>query len=225
MRLIKVSFLSLILLINYSMQYSYSQQSISESGVTEWVLSEVFHSGRQGVKILGNPKIIKSQYGDAIRFDGKKDAIFLDESPLFGLEQFTIEILFRPDKKGNTEQRFFHSGEISGDRLLIETRTTAKDWYLDCFIKCGEVSGVLIEPTLLHPLGQWYHIAFVVNKGKLLSYVNGVKELESQIDMTPLGKGQTSIGVRQNELSWFKGAIYNVRINSVALEPKSFMKF
>lgn len=225
MRLIKISLLSLILLNFFPMQYSYSQESMTESGVTEWVLSEILRSGRQGMKILGNPKIIKSQYGDAIRFDGKKDAIFLEEAPLFGLEQFTIEVFFRPDKKGSTEQRFFHSGEISGDRLLIETRTTEKDWYLDSFIKCGEEGETLIEPKLLHPLGKWYHIAFVVNKGKLSSYVNGVKELEGQMNMTSLGKGRTSIGVRQNEISWFKGAIYMVRINPVALEPESFMKF
>ena len=225
MRLIKVSLLSLTFLIIYSMQDSYSQNSNNESGETEWVLSEILRSGRQGMRILGNPKIVKSEFGDAVRFDGKEDAIFLDETPLFGLEQFTIEMLFRPDVKGNFEQRFFHSGEISGDRLLIELRATSKDWYLDSFIKCGEEGETLIEPKLLHPLGKWYHIAFVVNKGKLSSYVNGVNELNGQMNMTPLGMGQTSIGVRQNEISWFKGAIYKVRINPVAIEPESFMKF
>lgn len=224
MQFIKVSLLSLTFLIIYSMQDSYSQNSNNETGETEWVLSEILRSGRQGMRILGNPKIVKSEFGDAVRFDGKKDAIFLDETPLFGLEQFTIEMIFRPDVKGDFEQRFFHSGEISGDRLLIEIRTTSKDWYLDSFIKCGEIGETLIEPKLLHPLGKWYHIAFVVNKGELSSYVNGVKELEGQMKMTPLGKGQTSIGVRQNEISWFKGAIYKVRINPVALEPESFMK-
>jgi hypothetical protein len=49
--------------------------------------------------------------------------------------------------------------------------------------------------------------------------------LESQIKVEPLHGGKTSIGVRQSETSWFKGAIYQIRISPEALNPSQFLKF
>jgi hypothetical protein len=36
---------------------------------------------------------------------------------------------------------------------------------------------------------------------------------------------KTSLGVRHNELSWFKGAIYRFRITPKILNPKQFLKY
>jgi len=41
--------------------------------------------------------------------------------------------------------------------------------------------------------------------------------------MTPIQTGQSSIGVRQNKVSWFKGAIYQLRISPEALSPNDFL--
>lgn len=192
---------------------------------TSWILSDIARLPDNGIRILGHPRTIKCKYGKALKFNGKSDGIFLEQMPLAGLEKFTIEVIFRPDSHGKTEQRFFHCGEVMGDRVLMETRTTPTDWYLDAFIKTGDQQKALINPELLHPLGQWYHVAFVIDRGKLSTYVNGSKELEGQIDMASLRSGKTSIGVRQNEESWFKGAIYKIRISPEALNPVNFMKY
>lgn len=192
---------------------------------TEWILSDIIRSADSGIRATGNPRTIKCKYGKALLFNGKNDGLFLDKMPLAGLEQFTIEVIFRPDRRGKVEQRFFHCGEVRGDRVLMETRTTSTDWYLDAFIITGDQQEALIKPELLHPLGQWYHVAFVVDRGKLATYVNGSKELEGHIDMAPLKSGKTSIGVRQNEESWFKGAINKIRISPEALNPVNFMKY
>lgn len=181
-------------------------------------------SKADGICIAGTPKIVKCKYGKAVLFNGSTDGIFFDKMPLSGMKQFTIEAIIKPDSGGNFEQRFFHCGEIRGNRVLLELRSVQTNWYLDAFIKSGDQQKTLIDSTLLHPLNQWYHIAFVIYNGKLTTFINGNKELEGQIDLAPFQGGKTSVGVRQNEQSWFKGAIYKIRISPDVLNPVNFMK-
>jgi len=192
---------------------------------TEWILASMTDKKSKGLSLRGKPEIVKCKYGKAVAFNGSTDAIFLEKMPLTGLHQFTIEIIIQPQSGGNFEQRFLHCGEIQGDRVLLELRSTQTDWYFDAFIAVGEQKCTLIEPKLLHPLDQWYHLAYVIDNGKLETYVNGKKELEGHIVLTPLKGGKTSVGVRQNEVSWFRGAIYNIRFTMDALTPETFMSY
>ncbi len=189
----------------------------------QWNLAELVAS-KSEVRIAGSPQIIRSKYGKVLEFSGIGDGLFLNETPLTNLKQFTIEAFFMPESGGNFEQRFFHSGEIRGDRVLLEIRTTPTDWYFDAFIQAGDQKMTLIDPKLLHPLDQWCQVAYVVDNGKLSTYINGKKELEATIRFTPIQTGKTSIGVRQNEQSWFKGAIAFIRITPEALSPDKFKK-
>jgi len=190
---------------------------------TDWKLIDLIRKTEEGLQIKGNPGIIKYKTDNAVSFNGSSDAIFLDSMPLAGLEEFTIEVIFRPASGGNFEQRFLHLGEVQDDRVLLELRSTQTNWYFDAFIKAGDNQLALIDPELLHPLDQWVHIAYVIDHGKLNTYVNRKKELSGTIEMTPLKVGKTSIGVRLNEVSWFKGAIYKIRISPEALKPEVFM--
>jgi hypothetical protein len=90
-------------------------------------------------------------------------------------------------------------------------------------VKQDDEQCTLIDPALLHPLDQWYHVAYVIDHGKLVTYVNGKKELEGSVVLTPLKGDKTSIGVRQNRVSWFKGAIYKIKITPGILIPGEFM--
>lgn len=197
--------------------------SEKEDHRTDWKLSDLIGKTTEGLQIRGNPGIVKYKSNEAVSFNGSSDAIFLESMPLTGLEQFTIEVILRPAGGGNFEQRFLHCGEVQGDRVLLELRSTLTEWYLDAFIKVGDKQVVLIDPGLLHPLDQWVHVAYVVDHGQLETFVNRKKELAGKIEMTPLRVGKTSIGVRQNEVSWFKGAIYKIRISPRALKPDDFM--
>ncbi|MBV5314649.1 MAG: LamG domain-containing protein [Prolixibacteraceae bacterium] len=188
----------------------------------QWNIAELVAS-KSEVRIAGNPQIIESKYGKVIEFNGIGDGLFLTDTPLADLKQFTIEVLFYPESGGNFEQRFFHTGEIRGDRVLLEIRTTATDWYFDAFVQSGNQKMTLIDPTMLHPINQWVHVAYVVDHGKLYTYINGQKELEGSIKFSPIQTGKTSIGVRLNEQSWFKGAISQIRISPKALKPKEFL--
>jgi len=196
--------------------------SISSKAI-EWKFSELIRSKNVGICIDGDPQLIDCKFGKAILFNGSTDGLFLNQMPLKGLEQFTIEAIIKPDSGGKFEQRFFHCGEIRGDRVLLELRSIQTNWYLDAFIKSGDQQKTLIDSTKLHPLNQWFHIAFVNDHGKLTTFINGKWELESLIDLVPLLGGATSIGVRQNEQSWFKGAIYKIRISPMALNPADFL--
>lgn len=203
-----------------------SSTSKAHSLVWDSTLSEI-KAGMAGFSISGKPKIIKSPYGNAILFNGIDDAFFLENNPLNGLSSFTIEAIIRQDADGPEEQRFLHIGGSDSDRLLLETRTTKENtWYLDTFILCGESKKAVIEPTLVHPTGKWYHVVLTLDeKGKMTNYINGKKELEGEVIYKPINSGTMSFGARQNKISWFKGAIYKIRISRVVLEPKEFMAF
>lgn len=218
-------FLSLILLFLFS-RCNYIKNTIGQNEFgNEWILSEIFQSADKGVKIVGNPQVIACKYGDAMLFNGKTDGIFLNTMPLSDLSRFTVEAIVRPDSEGNFEQRFLHCGEVDGNRLLLEIRTTSTDWYFDAFIKSGDQQKALIDEQLLHPLDQWYHVAFVVDKRKQTTYINGKEELSSDLSYAPLHEGKSSLGVRQNEVAWFKGAIYKIKFSPNALNPEDFMNY
>jgi len=53
-------------------------------------------------------------------------------------------------------------------------------------------------------------------------FVNGELELSRPIEFAPQQPGRTSIGVRINEVSWFKGAIREIRFTPRGLSPEEF---
>jgi hypothetical protein len=193
------------------------------SGVLEWRLGEFRVSPPPGLSRAGNPRLVDSPYGKAMAFDGKADAFFLATNPLEGLRSFTVEVIMRPDARGPKEQRFLHIGQPHADRMLIETRLTDDgQWYLDTYLQSGQSNKTLKDENLLHPVGKWYHVALVVDDGKMANYVNGKVELEGNLDFDPINTGETSIGVRLNRIFWFKGTIYTVLITPRALKPDEF---
>jgi hypothetical protein len=164
--------------------------------------------------------------GQAVQFDGKEDALFLNANPLIGLQAFTIEIVFRPDTNGSHEQRFLHIGEVKEERFLVELRVAQDSlWYLDAFLKSGDSGQVLVDSTKLHPMNSWHHGAFVVDHGALKTYINGELEMMGQIPFVPFSKGETSIGVRLNHVNWYKGAIYKIRITPAKVDPTQFLRY
>lgn len=191
---------------------------------TEWLVAPLFQNKTEQTTILGNPKIVNSPYGNAVAFDGIDDALFLKEMPLKGLESFTVEMIFKPESNGVFEQRILQIGEITGDRMLLEIRVLDNNWYFDGFVASRGVKLALATEELLHPLGKWYHVAFVVTPNSLTTFVNGKQELHKDYTFNPIEEGQTSIGVRMNKVSWFKGAIYKIQISPQALKPNQFLR-
>lgn len=175
--------------------------------------------------IKGAPTLIDTKLGKAVHFNGETDGYFLGENPLQGMEELTVEVIFRQAGDAAFEQRFLHMGTVRGARILFETRVNPDaTWYLDTFIRLDkDIDLVLIDPEQTHPADRWYNLAMVVADGKATSYVDGVEQLTGEIPYREIVEGITSVGVRQNQVCWFKGDMYRIRITPKALTPEEFL--
>lgn len=193
---------------------------------TTWGLDNLNKIGGHKVEILGQPKVIKTDAGRAIEFDGVDDGIFIETNPLAGAKAFTIEAWFRPDSEGPAEQRWLHVEDLENveSRAMLETRVSKDLWFLDTFLKSGENRLPLYAENFKHATGRWYHVALVFDGSEMRHYIDGKLELSGKIAMKPFGKGRVSIGVRQNKVYWFKGAVRKVRFSHATLKPEQFLK-
>lgn len=213
-----------LLLTVFSFVSKAQSTDASPNKKTEWWVASLLQNKNEQTTILGNPAIIDSPYGKAVTFNGIDDALFLKEMPLKGLKSFTVEMIFKPESNGIFEQRVLQIGEITGDRMLLEIRVLHNNWYFDGFVASKGVKLALATEELLHPLEKWYHVAFVVTPNSLTTFVNGKQELHKDYTFNPIEDGQTSIGVRMNKVTWFKGAIYKIQISPEALKPNQFLR-
>lgn len=191
-----------------------------------WNLDNLRSIGGHAVTVTGEPRVIETPLGKAIEFDGVDDGILIDVHPLAGMARFTVEVIFQPYADGQPEQRFFHMQEnTSESRVMFETRLVEGGlWFLDTFIKSGEQGIPLYAADNKHEIGPWYHAAIVSDGTSFSHYVNGELELGEKIQYAVQGPGRTSLGVRLNEVHWFKGAIRMVKFTPGVLAPDEFEK-
>jgi hypothetical protein len=190
-----------------------------------WTIDSTQNVAGHATELIGTPTVQKTPLGDAVVFDGVDDGLLVPANPIAGWQQFTIEILFRPDAPGEFEQRFLHLGEPNGDRALIELRLRPDgQWYLDTYLRSGETQLPLIDDTKLHRSGQWFWVALRYD-GKVMShYVNGEHEKSGDLTIAPLPMAQASLGVRMTRVSWFHGAIREVRFHDTAVAPETLQR-
>jgi hypothetical protein len=191
----------------------------------DWRLDNLVSIGGHPVTTLGSPAVVATPAGPAVEFDGVADGLLLDTNPLAGLARFTVEVLFQPAPGGPPEQRFLHVEEPGGARrALIETRLLPGGaWCLDTFLKDGDASLTLIDRTRTHPVGAWAVAALVYDGREMAHFVDGTRDAAGPVAFRPLGPGRTSIGVRLNRVSWFKGRIARVRVTPAVLAPEQFL--
>ncbi|MFC1650577.1 LamG domain-containing protein [Candidatus Latescibacterota bacterium] len=192
-----------------------------------WNIDNLALIGGNETSVIGSPDIIDTPGGKAVEFDGVDDGLLVTGHPLNGAEAFTLEVIFCPYPDGLAEQRFFHLEEDgTNNRLLVETRLTDDNqWYLDTFMSSADGNQTLIDSTRVHPTGEWFNGTLVFDGVEARQYVNGVLEFSAKIPaFTPHKDGKTSIGVRMNQVYWFKGAIRKARFTRSALSPEELMK-
>lgn len=191
-----------------------------------WRVDNLTQIGGNNFTILGNPRVIPTEIGPSIEFDGIKDGLIFNTNPMNGATTaFTVEIIIKPYTGGAVEQRYLHFEQDTNNRILTELRNPSNlNWSLDTFIKSGISNQTLLDYNLVHSLDKWFHVALVYKDGAMTNYVNGIKELVGSVVYQPVSSGQTSIGVRLNKVSWFKGAIHSVKVTHTALNPIEFMK-
>lgn len=194
-----------------------------------WTFDRLTQIGGHTTTVLGHPRVIETPLGKAVEFNGADDGLLVDVHPLAGAETFTWEAIFRPDG-GNAEQRWFHleenpaSGVDTNNRMLFEIRVIDGKWCLDAFNKSGAVQKALLNRTHLYPLGQWFHVAAVYDGKEFRSYINGAPDGAAEISLTPQGAGRAAVGVRINQVYYFKGAVRTARFTRRALAPSEFLK-
>jgi hypothetical protein len=173
-----------------------------------WNIDSTTSIGGHAVKVLGAPKVIDTEGGKAVLFDGVGDGLFIDALPVAGWKEFTVEVEFRPDAGGLAEQRYFHMQEAgTKNRIMLETRLTGQTWYSDAFMASGAKAKALIDPNNTHPVGKWYTLRLTYDGKTMTHYIDGKQEGTWDLPFEALAGGTTSIGVRQNLVCWFKGGI------------------
>ncbi len=201
----------------------------SQPEATLWRFDNLDRIGGVAAHGDGAPEIIATEAGPAIRFDGIKDALFVDQHPLAGAARFTAEAIFRPEG-GPVEQRWMHLAEIdpttgkeTSARFLFEIRVVGSGWYLDAFTTGTGYRQALMAPDKLHPLGRWYRVAMSYDGTLFRSYVDGELQSEAAIAFAPQGAGRSAFGSRFNRVDHFRGAVFEARFTRRALQPQEFV--
>ena len=195
-----------------------------------WHFDQTGSLGGHPATVLGHPRVIDSPYGKAVEFNGVEDALFVGVHPLAGASTFTWEVVFRPDADGAPEQRFFHlqeqdsqTGTDTANRMLFEIRIVDGQWCLDSFVATLAQRLTLLNCKQLHPLGKWYRVTAVYDGRQLRNYVGDELEGAGELRFEPQNAGRSSVGVRIDKRSYFKGAILLARMTRRALPPEEFL--
>lgn len=202
-------------------------EALHADGATKtiWRLDQTATIAGHASSVTGEPRVVDSPHGKAVAFDGARDGLFLPVNPLAGWAAFTIEVLLAPAAGGQPEQRFLHLEDEAGSRALLETRQTPEgQWALDTFLLSGQSRLTLLDRDKLHPPGSWYWVALRYDGREMASFVDGRQELAGSVRFPPMKEGQTSLGVRQNKVSWFKGAIREVRFHPSAIPVEALRR-
>ncbi|MGI0107504.1 LamG domain-containing protein [Salinimicrobium sp. WS361] len=187
-----------------------------------WNIDNIRELGEHSVTVHGAPKTVEGKEKEYLEFDGRNDGLLVDANPVSGMEEFSIEVDFKPYRgfPENREQRFLHiqDPENENRRILLELRLNDNgEWYGDWFIKSENESLTLIDSTRTHPVNEWYTISMIYSNGNVRGYVNGKEEVSGNFQYLPIGENaKTSIGTRMDQRSWFKGAIREIRFISEA---------
>ena len=219
--------ISYILLLFFLLIFFTSAFFKSDSTVT-WELKNIQCIGGFKTEILGNPLIETEGKDTSIHFNEINDGLIVPEIPIKGWSVFTIEVLFKPDGDGPIAPRFIHFEDTAFRRGTFEIRlTNKKQWYLDAFLKNGKTDRglALIDSTKLHPADQSFWVAMEYDGKKMISFVNGKKELEGKFNFSAMTKGNISLGVRLNKVDWFKGQIKEIRFHPEALKSQGLQHF
>jgi len=197
-----------------------------------WHLDTLVNIGGHPTTIIGNPQVVETDMGRAVKFDGDGDMLLIDANPLGEAKEFTIEIIFKPDGAypQNTDPRFVHiqdPDDAAAKRVMMELRITAENlWYLDGFMNTDNASLTLIDDSLTHPTEQWMHAAITYQNSLFKTYVNGTEELSDNVTCASeivAPDAKTSLGARMNQRNWYRGIMKTFKVTHRVLVPDEFL--
>ncbi|MFB6319735.1 LamG-like jellyroll fold domain-containing protein [Saccharicrinis sp. FJH54] len=194
-----------------------------------WNLDNLTSSGDFTFTTEGDPEIIPVNDDFAMLFDGTEDRIVVESNPLIGMDEFTLEVIFRIDKGGISEQKFLHLQANPDIRILFEIEFVNDSmWYLENYIQSGsgESENVhLINPEKLHPAGRWYHAALVYSNKTFKQFINYQLENSGMLHWVTPEDGAVSVGARMNQVNYMTGAVREIRFADEALDSSHFLRY
>jgi hypothetical protein len=202
--------------------------SMANAAQETWVLDQTTNIGGHATSVIGSPRVVRTPFGDGLRFDGN-DGLIVNANPIAEATAFTIEMLLRPDVHQATaldQPRILHiqSADPPDHRATLEGRIVKGQWYLDAFLRTSATANLaLLDSTKLHPANRWYSYALVYDGAQMRVYLDGAMELTGALAITPLVAGETSIGMRFNQVNFYSGDIAKVRFTASALAPAELL--
>ncbi len=197
-----------------------------------WDINNLEIIGGHEVTVFGNPEVVSTKIGDAVKFDGDNDRLVVDFNPLKDAKEFTVELLFKPDARypDNIDPRLVHIQDpLDADekRLMLELRIDKNNQcYMDGFLQTDMMRLPLIDETLLHSTEEWHHIAITYKDKEFTTYFDGIKELSGIVDYSNIiinTTGKTSLGARLNNIKFYSGLMKTLKVTHASLDPKNFI--
>lgn len=197
-----------------------------------WELNSLEKIGGHSVQVFGNPQIVDTEHGKAMKFNGIEDMLLVDNNPIGKVTEFTVEVVFKPAQAYDISNapRFIHfqdPADTANKRVLMELRLNQKnEWWFDGFMLNDREELTLARKSLTHPVEEWAHAAITYKNDTFRTYINGIEELNGKIGfneelMNSIGK--TSIGARMDKRNYYCGLIKTLKITQKALDPQQFI--
>ncbi|RKU32196.1 hypothetical protein C6499_03635 [Candidatus Poribacteria bacterium] len=234
--------LAITLIITMSFQNGHTQPIVTDGLVSYWTFDEKDIAGftakdvwgENDGRIVGNPKIVDGQVGEALEFDGANDYVNLTNLGDFGekIGTSTFEVWMKTSFKDNWTTLFKVLDEGCNMAWAIEPNRSALAGFpfaadvIHFYVRQKSAAGCNAIPVEIEfPIsdGQWHHIVFAIEdagKAEVSIYMDGepqeiiagdVKELDNFVPFVQpifIGAGNNRGAVSRH----FPGIIDEVRI-------------
>lgn len=202
------------------------QAKVDEHTIALWLFNE-----GQGDKVLdssgnghdgvfeGSPEWVKTKYGGGLEFPGDDTGyVVVESSPLFEVEQLTIETLINVQEPTGKWQGIFAKQEAGCTNRNYGIWVHNTNSVLEAQIGANGLCQYTIDGTSVIADNEWHYLAFTFDGEMGRVYVDGVMETESPYNAPPFfSDDPITIGVPNlNNANGLKGIIDEMRISSIA---------
>ena len=218
--------ISLAIAILMALYISGIQAAMDENTIALWLFNEgrgdtVTDSsghGHNGV-FDGNPEWAEARYGGGLQFPGDASGyVVVESSPLFEVEQFTIEALVKVEEATGNWQGIIckQQAGCTNRNYGIWVHNTAGTFHAEIGADGG--CKYSIDGTTVLTDDEWHYLAFTFDGEMGRVYVDGILEKETPYNAPPFfSDDPITIGVPNlTNANGLKGIIDEARISNVA---------
>lgn len=174
--------------------------------------------GHNGI-FNGNPKWAKARYGNGLQFPGDASGyVVVDSSPLFEVQELTIEALVKVEEHTGTWQGIVAKQEAgcTNRNYGIWVHNTKEVFHAQIGANGG--CQYSIDGTTVITDNEWHYLAFTFDGEVGRLYIDGVLDAESPYNAPPFfSDDPVTIGVPNlGNANGLRGIIDEMRISNIA---------